>query len=64
MAKKGVDTTFLHYVICNEDIALIETLTTNQNLAFDWVMFAQELLACIVDTSLTKISIELQIKKL
>ena len=37
MAKKGLDTTFLHYGIRKEDINLIETLCTNHNLDFDWV---------------------------
>lgn len=37
MAKKGLDTTFLHYGIRKEDINLIETLSTNHNLDFDWV---------------------------
>ena len=37
MAKKGLDTTFLHYGIRKEDISLIETLCTNHNLDFDWV---------------------------
>ena len=37
MAKKGLDTTFLHYGIRKEDITLIETLCTNHNLEFDCV---------------------------
>lgn len=37
MAKKGLDTTFLHYGIRKEDINFIETLCTNHNLDFDWV---------------------------
>ena len=37
MAKKGLDTTFLHYGIRKEDINVSETLCTNHNLDFDWV---------------------------
>ena len=37
MAKKGLDTTFLHYGIRKEDICLIETLCTEHKLEFDWV---------------------------
>lgn len=37
MAKKGLDTTFLHYGIRKEDITLIETLSINHQLDFDWV---------------------------
>ena len=37
MAKKGLDTTFLHYGIRKEDMSLIETLCTEHNLEFDWV---------------------------
>lgn len=37
MAKKGLDTTFLHYGIRKEDIALIETLCAQHDLDFDWV---------------------------
>lgn len=37
MAKKGLDTTFLHYGIRKEDISLIETLCTGHKLEFDWV---------------------------
>ncbi len=37
MAKKGLDTTFLHYGIRKEDISLIETLCTEHKLEFDWV---------------------------
>jgi hypothetical protein len=37
MAKKGLDTTFLHYGIRKEDISLIETLCTTHQLEFDWV---------------------------
>jgi len=37
MAKKGLDTTFLHYGIRKEDINLIETLCTDHKLEFDWV---------------------------
>jgi len=37
MAKKGLDTTFLHYGIRKEDINLIESLCTDHKLEFDWV---------------------------
>lgn len=37
MAKKGLDTTFLHYGIRKEDISLIETLCSTHSLEFDWV---------------------------
>ena len=43
MAKKGLDTTFLHYGIRKEDMSLIETLCIEHKLEFDWVKggFAQ-----------------------
>jgi hypothetical protein len=37
MAKKGLDTTFVHYGIRKEDIGLIETLCTAHQLDFEWV---------------------------
>jgi hypothetical protein len=37
MAKKGLDTTFLHYGIRKDDMSLIETLCTNHQLEPDWV---------------------------
>lgn len=37
MAKKGLDTTFLHYGIRKEDISLIEAFCTEHQLNFDWV---------------------------
>ena len=37
MAKKGLDSMFLHYGIRKEDIILIETLCTRYQLEFDWV---------------------------
>jgi len=37
MAKKGLDTTFLHYGIRKEDMGLIEALCTKHQLDFDWV---------------------------
>jgi hypothetical protein len=37
MAKKGLDTMFLHYGIRKEDISLIEALCTEHQLDFDWV---------------------------
>jgi hypothetical protein len=37
MAKKGLDTTFVHYGIRKEDMALIEVLCMEHKLDFDWV---------------------------
>lgn len=37
MAKKGLDTTFLHYGIRKEDISLIEAICTTHQLELDWV---------------------------
>jgi hypothetical protein len=37
MAKKGLDTTFLHYGIRREDMNLIETISLNYQLDADWV---------------------------
>jgi hypothetical protein len=37
MAKKGLDTTFLHYGIRKEDINLIEALCNEHQVDFDWV---------------------------
>jgi len=37
MAKKGLDTTFLHYGIRKEDMQIIETLCIEHHLEFDWV---------------------------
>ena len=37
MAKKGLDTTFVHYGIRKEDRDLIEVLCTEHKLDFDWV---------------------------
>lgn len=37
MAKKGLDTTFLHYGIRREDMSLIETISLNYQLDADWV---------------------------
>jgi len=37
MAKKGLDTTFLHYGIRKEDMGLIEALCTDHQLEFDWI---------------------------
>ena len=37
MAKKGLDTMFLHYGIRKEDISLIETLCIEHKLDFDWI---------------------------
>ena len=37
MAKKGIDTTFVHYGIRKEDVNIIEALCTEHQLDFDWV---------------------------
>ena len=37
MPKKGLDTTFVHFGIRKEDMALIEVLCTEHKLDFDWV---------------------------
>lgn len=37
MARKGLDTTFIHYGIRKPDMSLIETLCTEYQLDFDWV---------------------------
>ncbi len=37
MAKKGLDTTFLHYGIRRDDMGIIEALCTEHKLEFDWV---------------------------
>jgi hypothetical protein len=37
MAKKGLDTTFVHYGIRKEDMELIAILCTEHSLEFDWV---------------------------
>jgi hypothetical protein len=37
MAKKGLDTTFVHYGIRKDDMTLIESLCTEHQLEFDWV---------------------------
>ena len=37
MAKKGLDTTFVHYGIRKEDISLIEALCNEHKLEFDWI---------------------------
>jgi len=37
MAKKGLDTTFVHFGIRKEDMALIEVLCTEHKLDFDWI---------------------------
>ena len=37
MAKKGLDTTFVHYGIRKEDMDLISVLCTEQQLEFEWV---------------------------
>ncbi len=37
MVKKGLDTTFLHYGIRNEDMNIIEELCQKHKLDFDWM---------------------------
>jgi hypothetical protein len=37
MAKKGLDTTFVHYGIRKEDMELISVLCTEHQLEFEWV---------------------------
>jgi hypothetical protein len=37
MAKKGLDTTFVHYGIRKEDMDLISVLCTEHQLDFEWV---------------------------
>ncbi|RYF90448.1 MAG: hypothetical protein EOO03_03680 [Chitinophagaceae bacterium] len=37
MAKKGIDTTFVHYGIRKEDVNIIEALCTRHELDFEWV---------------------------
>ena len=37
MAKKGLDTTFVHYGIRKEDMDFISVLCTEHQLEFEWV---------------------------
>ena len=37
MAKKGLDSTFLHYGIRRDDMAIIESLCTKHDLNFEWI---------------------------
>ncbi len=37
MAKKGLDTTFVHYGIRKEDMDMISVLCTEHQLEFEWV---------------------------
>jgi hypothetical protein len=37
MAKKSLDTTFLHYGIRKEDLSMIEVLCTAHQIEFDWL---------------------------
>lgn len=37
MAKKGLDTTFIHYGIRREDMQIIEQMCVKHELDFDWV---------------------------
>jgi len=37
MGKKGLDSTFLHFGIRKDDIAIIESLCEKHQLDFDWV---------------------------
>ena len=37
MAKKGLDTTFVHFGIRKEDMDIIKNLTEEQGLDFEWL---------------------------
>jgi hypothetical protein len=37
MAKKGLDTTFIHYGIRKPDMGLIEAISIEHQLEFDWI---------------------------
>ena len=37
MAKKSLDTIFLHYGIRKEDLSMIEVLCTEHQIDFDWL---------------------------
>jgi hypothetical protein len=37
MARKGLDSTFIHYGIRKEDMRMIETLCVEHELEFDWI---------------------------
>lgn len=37
MAKKSLDTTFLHYGIRKEDLSMIEVLCTEHQIEFEWL---------------------------
>lgn len=37
MAKKGLDSTFLHYGIRRDDMTIIESLCTKHDLNFEWI---------------------------
>lgn len=37
MAKKGLDSTFVHYGIRKEDMGLLEALCVQHQLDFDWL---------------------------
>jgi len=37
MAKKGLDITFVHYGIRKDDMQLLETLSRNFDLDFEWL---------------------------
>jgi hypothetical protein len=37
MAKKGIDSTFVHYGIRKEDMSLIEAISLEHQIDFDWL---------------------------
>jgi len=37
MAKKGLDSTFVHYGIRKEDMGIIEALCITHSLDYDWI---------------------------
>ena len=56
MAKKGLETTFVHYGIRKEDMGLIETLCTSHQIDFDWLK--EEVLKEFHDKKINKQDIE------
>lgn len=56
MAKKGLDTTFIHYGIRKEDMSLIETLCTSHQIDFDWLK--EDVLKEFHDKKISKQDIE------
>jgi hypothetical protein len=56
MAKKGLDTTFLHYGIRKEDMSFIETLCGQHGLDFDWLR--DDILKCFHDKKIMNQELE------